>query len=294
VKPGELTDYKPAEGLQAVAVAEAAEKHFARAKDPEKLYLAVEAKLTEQRRYALWRETVRPQHRVPGRAKDDPSERKGHLPDTDPGEQVARRWRVKLGADEAFTAALAEAKTACLRICEQHNQETVRGTEGTGEFERYTPARYIEMARRVMGGIDLDPASCKVAQKTVKADKFFTVRDDGLVKEWFGNVWLNPPYHRELMPAFISKLAAELLAKRIKQAIVLTNNSTDTEWFVAVAKMSQAFCFTLGRIRFLKEDGVTEVNPTQGQTFFYIGNKVRRFCDEFDKIGTVCLPGMRS
>ena len=36
------TDYDPAKGLKAVAVAEAAEIHFARAKDATKLYEAIE------------------------------------------------------------------------------------------------------------------------------------------------------------------------------------------------------------------------------------------------------------
>ena len=47
----------------------------------------------------------------------------------------------------------------------------VRGTAGTGEFERYTPAEYIELARKMMGSIDLDPASCAIAQATVKATR---------------------------------------------------------------------------------------------------------------------------
>src|SRR5262249_14340165 len=39
-------------------------------------------------------------------------------------------------------------------------------TLGTGETEWYTPARYVELARRVLDAIDLDPASCDAAQQT--------------------------------------------------------------------------------------------------------------------------------
>jgi len=62
--------------------------------------------------------------------------------------------------------------------------ENIRGTQGTGENEWYTPTEYLEAAREVLGGFDLDPASSDAAQKIVKAQNYFTKSDDGLQKEW--------------------------------------------------------------------------------------------------------------
>jgi hypothetical protein len=50
---------------------------------------------------------------------------------------------------------------------EQEKDGTIRGTEGTGEFERYTPAEYIDAARQALGEIDLDAATSESAQKTL-------------------------------------------------------------------------------------------------------------------------------
>ena len=72
------------------------------------------------------------------------------------------------------------------------------GTQSRGEFERYTPTEIVELCRRVLDEIDLDPASCEVAQRTVRAKTYFTVEMDGLKRGWFGRVMINHPYHKKL------------------------------------------------------------------------------------------------
>ena len=47
---------------------------------------------------------------------------------------------------------------------------------------------------KVMGGIDLDPASDREAQKVVKAETFYSENMDGIRLRWEGRVWLNPPW----------------------------------------------------------------------------------------------------
>ena len=165
----------------------------------------------------------------------------------------------------------------------------VRGTEGTGENEWFTPPEYIELARRVLGDIDLDPATHKEAQKTIRAAQCFTKAEDGLTREWHGRVWLNPPYAQPAIAHFVSKMVIERLAGHVTAAIMLTHNYTDTSWFHEAATIADAICFMRGRVKFYEPDGEIAA-PTQGQAFFYFGSEVKNFAEAFRSIGFVVRP----
>ncbi len=157
----------------------------------------------------------------------------------------------------------------------------------SGNNEWYTPADYIEAARDVMGGIDLDPASSDVANEVVKADVYFTAETNGLDKPWYGNVWMNPPYASDLIGRFVDKLIAEL--PEIEQAIVLVNNATETEWFNKLVAKASAVCFPRSRVKFYMPDGKTGA-PLQGQAVIYFGEHKERFAEVFSGKGWCAIP----
>lgn len=189
-------------------------------------------------------------------------------------------------AKKAEKAATKAEKKADKVKAGNASKDDVRGTTGTGDNEWYTPAEYIEMARAVMGGFDVDPASNPIAQETVQASSYYTEETNGLDKEWNGRVWLNPPYAQPAISHFADKMVAEAGAGRATEAIVLTHNYTDTAWFQKMARSAKAICFTRGRIRFESPTG-EKASPTQGQAFFYFGNDARTFRSVFGEIGFV-------
>jgi hypothetical protein len=149
----QLRRYDPGKGLRSIAVAEAGEKHFARAKDATGLVEAVEAKLFAQAEYVVWRDEI---SKHGGDRRSSLQNSKLDLPAADPGAVIVHRWRKRLcSKTDAGTVTDAgkmqrakdDAARRATRICEQEKDGTIRGTEGTGEFERYTPAEYLEAAR---------------------------------------------------------------------------------------------------------------------------------------------------
>ena len=119
------------------------------------------------------------------------------------------------------------------------------------DCEWYTPPEILDLIYQVMD-IDLDPASPYPA--TVLARKHYTKETDGLSKPWRGNVFLNPPYGREV-GKWIDKLEEEWKSCHIKNAIILIHAKTDTKWFGKIADMAAEMCCWRGRISFQNPEG---------------------------------------
>ena len=194
---------------------------------------------------------------------------------------TARVVRWEIASKQEIIEASKEPETAAEKLSKPHV------ANNSGENEWYTPSAYIEAARRVMGSIDVDPASSEVANRTVKATTFYTAESNGLDKTWDGNVWINPPYSQPLINKFANAVADKYESGEVKQACVLVNNATDTAWFQRMAEACVAVCFLRGRVKFIDKEGNPGGAPLQGQAVLYFGEHIGEFASEFMELGRV-------
>lgn len=287
VSGNELDIFDPATAKETQAKGEAIIGYAKDVKDWPTLIEAIDKLVGHQREIvAWWTENVR------GKGRPKNAQDRAHLLSSNaekiigfPNETVSR-WKRCLSDDIAYKERLfGDCYEAAMS---EKSGGPVRGTGGTGDNEWYTPKLYIELAREVLGNIDLDPASNANAQAVVRADKIYTIETDGLKQQWNGNVWLNPPYAQPAIGHFVNKLIEEVSAGHTAAAILLTHNYTDTSWFQSAAESCSAICFTRGRIGFVCGDRVAA--PTQGQAFTYFGNKESLFGKVFNSVGLVVQP----
>src|SRR6266702_3408421 len=156
-----------------------------------------------------------------------------------------------------------ELESRCETVSHLTLREAVQllDDEGEGEDENedesgdddynewFTPPEIMEAVRDVLGTIDLDPASCPEAQKTVQAKTFYTKEQDGLAQEWRGRVWLNPPFSHPLNIHFVNKLIDEYQSGNVSKAIMLVNVLPST-WLQDAITICSAVCFSRDRLRF--------------------------------------------
>ncbi|GAI98187.1 unnamed protein product, partial [marine sediment metagenome] len=130
-------------------------------------------------------------------------------------------------------------------------------------------------------------ASSEKANETVKAETIYTLEDNGLSQEWYGNVWMNPPYSQPLIDDFSRRLVNEYFTNQINQACVLVNNATETTWFQRMLNVCSSICFISGRIKFIDENGEPSGAPLQGQCVLYLGKNKEVFHKFFNSFGIV-------
>jgi hypothetical protein len=109
--------------------------------------------------------------------------------------------------------------------------------------EWYTPPYIIQ----ALGRFDLDP--CCADKKFLKtADTIYS--KDGLEKEWYGRVWLNPPYGKYI-GSWIQKLANH------GNGICLIFARTETKFFHRfIWNSASGIFFFYGRLHFYDSNGI--------------------------------------
>ena len=101
---------------------------------------------------------------------------------------------------------------------------------------------------KALGQFDLDPCGAP-NHKLAKHTYLLENQDDGLTNEWFGRVWLNPPYGRA-MRQWVEKLVEH------GTGTALIPVATGTKlWQEVVFKEASAIHFYRHRIKFLRRDG---------------------------------------
>lgn len=128
------------------------------------------------------------------------------------------------------------------RFTQSHNPDAGGGQR---ETRWLTPAWIVQ----ALGEFDLDPAGAP-GHMLAKSTYMPEAGINGLTKQWYGRVWLNPPYGKELEP-FMQRMAEH------GNGIALVFARTETSWFrTTVWGAATALLFLHGRLTFLDAEGV--------------------------------------
>ena len=182
----------------------------------------------------------------------------------------------------------------------QHRSET---------DEHYTPAKTVEAARRALGGgIDLDPASSRLANETVGASSFFVKNDNGLNELWNGRVLLNPPGGRlsnaSSQKVWFCKLLCEYVMGRVVSAVYVGFSleilqSAQNLPLDLPTPLDFPCCFPSARMAFdtpVNGRLVRGKSPTHANVIVFLPPKddhvvgVERFVAAFSPLGRVIVP----
>jgi len=142
--------------------------------------------------------------------------------------------------------------------------------------EWYTPEHIIDLVRKVLKEIDLDP--CSNAAKSVPAALHYTKEDDGLSHEheWRGRIYMNPPYGDEISD-WTEKLRSEYERGSVTEAIALVPARTDTVWF----RPFEHAVFISGRLKFSN----SKDSAPFPSAVLYLGKRWEVFKSVFKEVG---------
>jgi len=149
----------------------------------------------------------------------------------------------------------------------------------------YAPADLVARAVKVLGGIDLDPASDASGRSLVPASRVLTLLEDGLAQPWEGRVWLFPPQDGRTA-AWVAKLIHEYRCGRVTSALLYVGLDARAPWWQHLASEAQV-CFLSGAIKATMWNGQPLPRTRVAAILAYLGPDPGRFATEVADLGIV-------
>ncbi|WP_438028961.1 hypothetical protein [Sorangium sp. So ce233] len=176
--------------------------------------------------------------------------------------------------------------------------------------EHYTPPLIVEPSRATLGRIELDPASCELANTVVRAERIYTEADNGLELPWSGAVFCNPPGGKEgndsVQATWWFRLAEQWMRGEVEAAIfvgfsveVLQVTQCDRPRGLPVPA-ELPHCFPSRRVAYLRERAgalLPGTSPPHSSVIAYLPPRgsaeawaagVERFRESFGPLGVLC------
>lgn len=177
------------------------------------------------------------------------------------------------------------------------NQKTFITTFTAESPEWYTPAWLVRQCRRVLGVIDLDPASSPEANSVVRAQEIYTMVENGLDPDrpWYGRVFLNPPSAKhEVNPLakpklWAERLTAEYRAGNVTEALLVIYSAMGYKWYQALYRDFWV-CHLEDLPEFWRPGGETVGKAKKGVSVVYMGDNWLQFARAFVYYGRIIPP----
>jgi len=157
-------------------------------------------------------------------------------------EAAQEAWEGLQSGDESFNSAHEKVKDAEADTEDEHTVVDAATKQETDEWS--SPRELVEPLADSVGEFDLDP--CSGAESSPFASETYTEDDDGLSQDWYGKVWVNPPYSD--MKTWTEKAIAQI--DNTNTLFYLCKGDSSTQWWQDAAEHATVICAIDHRLEF--------------------------------------------
>lgn len=166
-------------------------------------------------------------------------------------------------------------------------------SQKVGVQDYFTDPDLIQASREAMGDIDLDAASHPLANRTHKIPDYFHTGRSAFHNDWYGRVWLNPPYGNNA--PWFERIQRYVATGDVEQLCMLSPMwAFQTQLARPVMELTSGLMLLSPTPKFWGNKDPDKVGSNQPHGVIYIGPHRERFYRAFAPFGFPMQPVFES